>query len=184
MHDPKMGPGFARTYQSDPTPARHVKGGLGFTQGMMADPSRYTYEGTGAMDLILTTMTEVVNSVGLCMFCQLASMPGTPVRMLEAVTGWNLKDDEPSSMGMRIMNMRQAFNLREGLKPADFILPKRIYGEPPQAQGPLAGVTVDYKALGRSFSEVMSWDEVTGRPSRESLATLGGMDDVIRDLYG
>ena len=79
--------------------------------------------------------------------------------------------------------MRQAFNLREGLEPADFVLPKRIYGEPPQAQGPLAGVTVNYKALGRSFFQAMSWDEVTGKPSSESLETLGGFDDVIRDLY-
>ena len=29
MHDPRYSPGFARTYQYDPTPARHVKGGLG-----------------------------------------------------------------------------------------------------------------------------------------------------------
>ena len=29
MHDAKLGPGFARTYQFDATPARHVKGGAG-----------------------------------------------------------------------------------------------------------------------------------------------------------
>jgi hypothetical protein len=30
----------------------------------------------------------------------------------------------------------------------------------------------------------MNWDEETGKPSRESLESLGGLDDVVQDLYG
>jgi len=55
-------------------------------------------------------------------------------------------------------------------------LPPRSVGKPPQAVGPNAGGTVDNEALG--------WDRVTGKPSREGLQQLGGMDDVIKDLYG
>jgi aldehyde:ferredoxin oxidoreductase len=75
--------------------------------------------------------------------------------------------------------MRHAFNLREGLKPADFRLPKRCVGEPPQTQGPLEGVTIDHKALIRNFFQAIGWDEATGKPSRSSLEKLGGLEDVI-----
>ena len=42
MHDPRFAPGYARTYKSDPTPARHVKGGLGLVQ--LRDKSQAKYE--------------------------------------------------------------------------------------------------------------------------------------------
>jgi len=82
------------------------------------------------------------------------------------------------------MGMRHAFNLREGFRPADFMLPKRAVGDPPQQAGPNTGVTIDNETLARNFFTVMEWDLETGKPSRESLEALGGMEDVIRDLYG
>ena len=42
MHDPRFAPGYGRTYQSDPAPARHVKGGLGMMQ--LRDPSLAKYD--------------------------------------------------------------------------------------------------------------------------------------------
>ena len=45
MHDPKLLPGLARTYQYDPSPARHVKGGIGFNQ-MGMGREKYNTEGT------------------------------------------------------------------------------------------------------------------------------------------
>ena len=84
--------------------------------------------------------------------------------------------------GRRNYNMRHAFNLREGKKPADFQLPKRSVGEPPQTEGPLEGITVDHKGFIRNFFKAIEWDEITGKPSRSSLEKLGGMEDVIKSL--
>lgn len=70
------------------------------------------------------------------------------------------------------------------LKKADFAAPKKSVGEPPQEEGPLAGCKVDHKYLKRNFFAAMEWDEETGKPGRESLEALGGMDDVVQDLYG
>jgi aldehyde:ferredoxin oxidoreductase len=83
------------------------------------------------------------------------------------------------------MNMRYAFNLREGQKPNDDDnqLPKRSVGEPPQKEGPLKGVTLDLNKMACAFFESMGWDEETAIPTRESLEKLGGMEDVIRNLY-
>ena len=37
-------------------------------------------------------------------------------RLIEAVTGWDFKEDDVLRTGKRIMNMRHVFNLREGQK--------------------------------------------------------------------
>jgi aldehyde:ferredoxin oxidoreductase len=183
MHDPKLGPGLARTYQFDPTPARHVKGGAGLMQ-LQQGPSKYNPVGTGFLDIMVTTTFEVLNSAGLCLFGMYASPQDATGRQIEAVTGWSFKSQDQLRAGMRILNMRQAFNVREGFRPADFKLPPRAVGEPPQEEGPVAGVTIAHKALGHNFFHIMDWDEETGKPSRQTLELLGGMDDVIQDLYG
>ena len=98
------------------------------------------------------------------------------------MTGWTFGAGEEKRAGLRIFNMRHAFNLREGLNPADFQMPERWVGAPPQTQGPLEGVTVDHKGMIRNFFQAISWDETTGKPSRSSLEKLGGMEDVIAAL--
>lgn len=181
MHDPRLTPGLARTYQTDPTPARHVKGGLMMMQ-MFQPEGKYNYENTGQMDLFATNSTEITNTSGLCMFQMYSGIQDAPIQLMEAVTGWSLPQKEQAAMGMRIMDMRQAFNLREGLKPGDFVLPARAVGG--ATQGPVAGILVDNQKLAQNYFTAMSWDMKSGKPSQDSLTSLGGMDDVIQDLYG
>jgi aldehyde:ferredoxin oxidoreductase len=185
MHDPRYSPGFARTYQYDPTPARHVKGGLGIPDFGSPNEVKYNYEGRGQMDMGVTCHTEIVNTSGLCLFGGFSMPPDAAIRFIQAVTGWDFKEEDVIQTGKRIMNMRYVFNLREGQKPNDDenTLPKRCVGEPPLTEGPLKGITVDHKKLAYYFSESMGWDEETLIPTRESLEGMGGMEDVIRDLY-
>jgi aldehyde:ferredoxin oxidoreductase len=184
MHDPKFAPGFARTYQFDPTPGRHVKGGSGMPQMNDKTTAKYEYGKSGAKDMVATIGNEVLQVAGACLFYAFTGQRNYPSQALEAVTGWPFDQAAQKETMMRVMNMRHAFNLREGLKPSDFVLPPRSVGEPAQSQGPLSGITIDHKTLARNFFAAMEWDEETGKPSRQSLEALGGMDDVIRDLYG
>jgi len=183
MHDPKLGPGLARTYQYDATPARHVKGGAGLMQIMDPTSAKYNYEGTGFLDVMVTSNIEMINICGLCLFGMYAGVEGVQMQLMEAVTGWSFKSQDQMQAAMRVMNMKQAFNLREGLTPADFSVPARIVGKPPQEAGPVAGVTVDNDRLADNFFAAMGWDRETGKPSRRMLELMGGMDDVIEDLY-
>jgi len=184
MHDPKLGPGYARTYQCDPTPARHMNGGLGMMQKMNPKPENYNVDGTGAQDLAVTCSMEVFTASGLCLFGMFVAPPEALPAFIEAVTGWSFTMQDLMKAGTRIMHMRQAFNLREGLKPADFVLPSRSVGEPAQTEGPLAGISIDYETLADNFFTAIHWDKQTGKPDRSSLEMLGGMVDVIEDLYG
>lgn len=183
MHDPRLGPGFARTYAIDPTPGRHVKGGLGIQHMMSPDPAKYNPEGSGVADLSATARAEIMNTVGLCLFgLDFTGVPKMSQKLVQAVTGWSFSDEEEHAAGIRIFNLRHAFNLREGLKLSDFVLPKRSVGEPPLTQGPLQGVTVKHKELIQNFCQAIGWDETTGKPSRASLEKLGGLEDVIKTL--
>ncbi len=58
MHDPKLAQGYARTYQFDPTPARHVKGGSGQLDGQRPPETRYFAEAAGFMDIMVTANLE------------------------------------------------------------------------------------------------------------------------------
>ena len=182
MHDPRLGPGFSRTYAVDPTPARHVKGSLGIQHMQMTDPSKYNPEGSGEADLRATVAQEIINTSGLCLFKDFTGVENIAWKLIPPVTGWNFGAEEEMNAGLRIYNMRHAFNLREGLKPSDFQLPKRSVGEPPQTEGPLEGITVDHKGFIHNFFKAIEWDETTGKPSLNSLEKLGGMEDVIKSL--
>ncbi len=183
MHDPRLTPAFARTYQYDPTPGRHTKGGLGVVE-MMAPPEiRYNYQGKGPRDARATFETEITNCAGFCAFSNFGMPMDAITRYIAAATGWDFTDEDMIEAGKRIFNMRHAFNLKSGLDPRENIMPKRALGQPPLEQGPLKGVTVDAKSLMDQFCEAIEWDKETFRPTKESLEKLGGLDDVIEDLY-
>jgi aldehyde:ferredoxin oxidoreductase len=182
MHDPKYAPGYARTYQYDPTPGRHVKGGVAMAQ-MFGMIGKYDYDTTGYLDVKMTANQELINSAGFCMFMSLAGAEqGIENQYLEAITGRSFKPQDQDATGMRILNMRHAFNLREGITPKDLTITKRALGQPPQKEGPAAGVEIDDKKLRDNFFAFIGWDVETGKPSKGALEKLG-LDFLIKDLY-
>ncbi|MFC1838306.1 aldehyde ferredoxin oxidoreductase family protein [Thermodesulfobacteriota bacterium] len=184
MHDPRFAPGFARTYRYDPTPGRHVKGSTGMME-MNAPPDvKYNTENRGSRDAQATYETELQNCAGLCAFSGFAMPPGTMPRYIAAATGWDFSEKDVSETGKRIFNLRHAFNLKAGQDPAEDILTKRATGEPPLTEGPLKGVTINIKDLIDQFCEAVDWDRSTLRPTRESLESLGGLENVVEDLFG
>jgi aldehyde:ferredoxin oxidoreductase len=184
MHDPRLAPGWIRTYQFDPTPGRHVKGGLGRMQSHSASQDKYNYRDTGQRDLLATADQEVTQCSGLCLFVQFPGRPEAIAEFIEAVTGWPFTEEDKIATGLRILSMGHAFNLREGLSVTARLAPPRVVGKPPLGHGPLAGVTVDEEQLARNFFAAVGWEWGTGKPSLERLRELGGLEPVIRDLYG
>jgi len=85
--------------------------------------------------------------------------------------------------GERISNIRQAFNVREGINPMERNFPGRIFGQPPLSEGPTAGKSVDVKPRAVEYFKAMDWDENTGKPSKAKLIEMG-MEDVASELWG
>ncbi len=165
MHDPKlmgfMGNYPAARYQMDATPGRHT-----------ASFGPESFRG------------HVTNAAGICLFGAMGG-PGPTNYLLEfmnAVTGWERSMDELLKCGERIANMRHVFNLREGINPLQWKVHPRIIGDPPQTEGPLAGVRADIEAQVYWCLGALDWDRESTKPSRQKLMELG-LDDVAEELY-
>ena len=189
FHDAKLCPSRGTAYVADPTPGRHTAGGAATAEfGRATSPhpairlpkvERYQYSGKGEVQATWSNYKQVVEASGLCL---MASNMAYPLeQFLSAVTGRELTVDELLLTGERIQTLRHVFNVREGLKPADFVLPDRLVGRPPLENGPTAGVTIDIETLVREYYLAMGWDPETGVPGAERLARLG-LADLVGDL--
>ena len=185
-HDPKAGRQWGTTYRMDATPARHTQGGEG---GMgPANPpqpnfDRNSWSGRGEARRIGGSWHHAVSATGMCMF-GLGALPSIEslMEMIRAVSGWDITVDEMIQIGERIANVRQAFNVREGLNPLKYNMPGRIIGVPPKSAGPTKGVTVDEQILQLEYLTAMDWDLETTKPSKKKLLELG-LDDVAMELW-
>jgi aldehyde:ferredoxin oxidoreductase len=184
-HDPKVGLQWAIAYGMDATPARHCQGGEGpLPPGVLPEFDRMTLKGRGVPHKIGKCFSHAFNAAGDCMFVVGAFPDGeTFVESVRVISGWDIAMEDILRIGERIANMRQAFNIREGLNARKFEIPDRIMGRPPKEVGPNAGVTLHEDDMYNEFLAAMDWDPATCRPSRERLAELG-LEDVAAELYG
>jgi len=188
MHDPRSTPGYATTYCTDATPARHMQGGSQFLESgfifpgiPFTQPEKYVYGGKGDMHRYMSNLTHVVNASGLCYFAVWIYGVNMIPQFLNYVTGQTYTLEDLLTIGERISNLRMAFNIREGINPSDWEFPGRIIGDPPLKAGPLKGITIDLQTLKSEYFEKMDWDPITGKPSRKKLEELG-LGNISQDI--
>jgi len=182
MHDSRLDPGYAIAYQCEPTPGRHtiMCFELAHLFGVKkkfpsAGRAIQSAKGKIAKDTKLyaagTMFMQLINTSGMCYTAAFTSdLP--LMEYLNAVTGWDLSPDEYLKIGERILSLRKAFNMREGLKAGDSKLPGRPLGQPPLTKGPLKGAAVDIDLLEKEFYKNMGWDLSTGGPTRQKMEEL------------
>jgi aldehyde:ferredoxin oxidoreductase len=183
MHDSRLDPGFAIAYQCEPTPGRHTISGYLYAslygaKQKFPEARRMVRRAKGKDAKNVQRYTtgtfymQLLNCSGMCMFGALtSSLP--VVEYLNAVTGWDLSPDEYFRIGERILSLRKAFNMREGVKTEDQKLNDRAVGKPPLSKGPLKGVTINMDSLQRQFFETVGWDPAKGGPTQEKMKELG-----------
>jgi aldehyde:ferredoxin oxidoreductase len=94
--------------------------------------------------------------------------------LLSAVTGWAVDVPELERIGERIVNLERLFNVREGVRRKDDVLPWKVMHEP-IPDGPSAGMYCPPEELGEmldAYYALRGWD-ADGVPTRERLADLG-----------
>ncbi|HEY8041437.1 MAG TPA: aldehyde ferredoxin oxidoreductase C-terminal domain-containing protein, partial [Polyangiaceae bacterium] len=187
-HDPRFTSLMGVTYTTDPTPGRHTAGSASWNEtfGMkfalpkaVDDPEELavSWHGTdhkGVTQAHFSNSHQVMNGLGLCMFTSLTG--GLPwLEMVNALTGWTLTDKDLLACGERIQDLRHAFNVREGLKPADFEPPPRMMGggDGLLEAGPNRGVVVPIARLRRDYHDAMGWNAETGKLARSRAERLG-----------
>jgi len=122
--------------------------------------------------------TAVGDSLVLCRFTSergFGLFVGEPyAAMLRAVTGWDVTAGELERTGERIVNLERLFNVREGVRRRDDVLPWRVMHEP-IPEGPSAGMYCPPEELAAMldvYYDLRGWD-ADGVPTRQRLATLG-----------
>ena len=166
MHDPKLtvqGRMIFSGYRMDATPGRHT---ASFGPGSFGK--------------------NIVTSAGLCYIGYgFGSAPDVPQKMsgfMTAVTGQTYTIEELLKTGERIVNLRHAFNLREGINEKKWQIHPRIIGSPPLKEGPLAGVTANMEGLDSWSMGALDWEFLSAKPTKKKLLSLG-LNDVADDLW-
>jgi aldehyde:ferredoxin oxidoreductase len=141
-HDPKLGGPFGITYRMDATPGRHTQGPGPAPPDALPQVDRKAMKGRGKHQKAGTSLYHIVNCSGMCSIA-FSCMPSVNIlpEYMKAITGWDITLDELFRTGERIANLRQAFNVREGLNSLKFKVPGRVIGIPPLTTGPTAVVT-------------------------------------------
>jgi aldehyde:ferredoxin oxidoreductase len=176
MHDPKFTPGLATTYQLDATPGRHTQGGELIAPPAGLDISaheRTEYSGRAEDQKKLVNLMHVVNASGICMFGYITYDASILPEFFKAITGWDVDMDDLLKMGERIANVRQLFNIREGVNPLKWKMSGRFFGHPPLEEGNIAGIEVDEKTMAQDYLKAMDWDTETMIPAESKLKELG-----------
>jgi aldehyde:ferredoxin oxidoreductase len=186
-HDTRFTSLMGVTYIADPTPGRHTAGSASWNETFnVAFPlpeaagrgeTQVAWKGTknkGRAQAHYSNAHQALNGLGLCMFTYLTG--GLPwVDLVNALTGWSVTERDLLESGERIQNLRAAFNLREGIRPADFKPHPRMLGEGDGLlkEGPLRGIQVPLDALKEDYYRHMRWDPESGHLARERAEQLG-----------
>jgi aldehyde:ferredoxin oxidoreductase len=184
-HDPKAEYGFASCYIVDATPGRHMRWHAPFIPPGIDVPEHdpHGFSGRGPAQKIGMNCCHTMEGLGLCGFV-LGCYPHVDplLAFIHALTGWDFTVAEYLQVGERLANIRQSFNIREGINMLEYKIPDRFVGRPPLTNGPLEGKTLDTDAIRREDLEVMDWGLEFPLPSRAKLEELS-LDNVIADLY-
>jgi len=190
-HDPRLSPSLGTNFIADAQPACHMgpQGTALLEKGLPlgSDPFLQSpklavygdYDGKGPMYAIGAGYFQLLSSSGLCALYSV-SFPVPVVELIVPVTGWDLDWEEGLKIGKRILTLRQAFNAREGIKPEEFKLPKRVMM--PLSVGSAAGKEIDFETLKKGYFEAMGWNLESGKPNHQTLLGLG-LDRLTGDLW-
>jgi aldehyde:ferredoxin oxidoreductase len=103
-------------------------------------------------------------------------------QMVNGVTGFGMTTEDLERVGERVINLERAFNVREGVRRKDDLLPYRVMHEPIPF-GPSKGRYCPPAELDHMLDEyyaIRQWSS-DGVPTKERLASLG-LHEVINTL--
>ncbi|MBN1315692.1 MAG: aldehyde ferredoxin oxidoreductase family protein [Anaerolineales bacterium] len=136
--------------------------------------------GKGPMVRQARDFRAVMDSAIYCAFQGLAVGLVELGALLEAATGMEWSVKKLLELGERCSNVERAFNVRQGLRRSDDVLPGRLLHEP-MPEGPSKGEVVNLDPMLDEFYTVCGWDGSTGIPTPEKLCVLG-LDRIAGDM--
>lgn len=185
-HDPRTYNFFALTYATDNRGAHHISVLNPSIEGLDLvndEDVRFVAHGTAEMVVRRQHYSNIMNSLPLCMFCQIGfaqqySPIGFPGITAKEVTEWfklatGMEKDFQSLMrsGERMFNLKRLINLKFGLDPASDTLPARLITRE-RRQGRAANHLPPIKEMVEDYYRLRGW-ETSGKIKKEKLEQLG-----------
>lgn len=187
-HDPRAFFGETITTIASTRGSCHIHGfaeaiELGFCipeLGLDKPMDRFEWEKKGYVGAIYQDIQQFWNSLGWCFFYFFSNVSlADQVRLLNAITGWDVTPKEALKIGERIVCLQHCFNLRMGLVPRkESVMPERL--TIPHKEGGAAGKIPPWQTILREYWEVKDW--VNGIPTRRKLVELG-LEDIAKEFY-
>jgi len=184
MHDGRNDPGFALHYSVEPTPGRHTIGAQLYYEMFqlwkrvqaLPKPAIFYHknrkyeadEEKAIWAAACSKYVNVMNGAGLCLFGAFLGSKRLPLfDWLNAATGWDKTPEEYMEIGERIQTLRQAFNVKHGVKPTTFVVSDRALGREPLTEGANGHRSVDIEPMMRDYWRLFGWDENSGKPTED-----------------
>ena len=178
-HDPRFSKAFIIPYRLDPTPGRHTP----FTE-VMVDISKF-HKMYPSLDKKNRTFDyycfhQTYSSLGLCQF-GLAIGNYPTLDFVKLATGLNdLTIEDLITIGERILTVKHLFNLREGINPLDYILPRRILEKAEDGPNQDVSLIEEEDKIISEFLISLKWDIKTTIPDNAHLKELGLEDFIVK----
>lgn len=176
-HDPRAQASLGVAYVTNPRGACHR--GCTHNVEKSAFPhlsypealDRLTSEGKGKAAAIMQNFAELFNCLKLCQFYMSSYNIEVLTDFLNAVTGWNMSQQELLQVGERSFNLKRILNISCGLTKIDGILPERITKEP-YASGGSANNLPEIDLMLADYYKERDWDK-DGKPTMNKIEQLG-----------
>ena len=126
-------------------------------------------EGKAAQVIQSQDLEAFFDSVGICPLATTVLALDDILRMVNAVTGFDLSPQSAQRVGERVVNLERRFNLRCGMG-EDRLPPRWI--EEPMPEGPAQGQVCSLERMLPEYYDLRGWDGA-GAPTAEKLVELG-----------
>jgi len=170
-YDPRGAKGIGLNYATSNRGGCHVTG-YTISPEILGIPSKIdplTVEGKAQWVKAFQDFASVVNSTVNCLFTTFALGASDYARLLSAVTGVQLTEDDLMKIGERIYNLERFMMSKYGFTDKDDTLPSRLLFEP-MPDGPVKGQTVDLETMKKDYYSLRGW--VNGVPTLAKLKEL------------
>ncbi len=136
--------------------------------------SQFKIDNKGQTLVLLQNIKSIIDSAIVCNlpWRRLTDLPELLPKVISAVTGCDMSMNQMLENGERIFNLQKMFNVKNGVKRKDDMLPRRFL-EHPLRNGKLKGkVLENFEEMLSEYYTARGWDE-DGIPQRETLDRLG-----------
>lgn len=178
MHDFRAFWGYALQYAIGSAGPAHEGGPI--SAEMNGTLPRFSVDGKANAVIDGQALRCFANTLGICWYGAVGVSQDMITDTLSAATGIRYTREDLRTIGLRLVNLRRAYNIRRGLTPKDDTLSPRLLEAPPA--GGAKGSKVNIKAMVSEYYELMGWDSKTGKPYRRTLEKLG-LADIAEDLW-